>query len=72
MLAPLDAVSHLPRVVVDEEGIAALRYGRALLAPGDAPEQTPVALASADGELLAIGERRGDVLQPRKVFVAQA
>jgi tRNA pseudouridine55 synthase len=72
MLAPLEAVSHLPRVAVDEEGIAALRYGRAVLAPGDAPEQTPLALASADGELLAIGERRGDVVQPRKVFVAQA
>jgi tRNA pseudouridine55 synthase len=72
MLTPLDAVSHLPRVVVDEEGIAALRYGRALPAAGDAPEHTPLALASAGGELLAIGERAGEVLRPRKVFVAPA
>jgi hypothetical protein len=58
--------------VVDEEGIAALRYGRALPATGDAPEDTPLALASAGGELLAIGERAGEVLRPRKVFVVPA
>jgi tRNA pseudouridine55 synthase len=71
MLSPLDAVAHLPRVAVDEEGIAALRHGRALLADVELPEGTPLALASADGALLAIGERTGDVLRPRKVFVAQ-
>jgi tRNA pseudouridine55 synthase len=71
MLSPLDAVAHLPRVAVDEEGIAALRHGRALLADVETPEGTPLALASADGALLAIGERTGDVLRPRKVFVAQ-
>ena len=72
MLSPLDAVAHLPRVVVDEEGIAALGYGRALPAAADTPEHVPLALASAGGELLAIGERAGEVLKPRKVFVSQA
>lgn len=72
MLTPLSAVSHLPKVTVDEAGLADLRHGRALPAAGDTPEHTPLALASMDGELLAIGERTGDVLQPRKVFVAPA
>jgi tRNA pseudouridine55 synthase len=72
MLTPLEAVAHLPRVTVDDEGLTALRYGRALPATADAPEHTPLALASAGGDLLAIGERSGEVLQPRKVFAAQA
>ncbi|HEV7588817.1 MAG TPA: tRNA pseudouridine(55) synthase TruB [Longimicrobium sp.] len=72
MLTPLDAVSHLPRVPVDEDGIAALRYGRALPAAPETPEGTPLALASEDGALLAIGERFGDAVRPRKVFVQPA
>lgn len=71
MLSPLEAVSHLPRVMVDADGVAALRFGRAVPAAADTPEDVPVALASAEGELLGIGERSGDVVQPRKVFVAQ-
>ncbi|HEU4560303.1 MAG TPA: tRNA pseudouridine(55) synthase TruB [Longimicrobium sp.] len=69
MLSPLDAVAHLPRAVVDEAGIAALRHGRAVPAAADVPAGRPVALASEDGTLLAIAERSGDLLQPRKVFV---
>lgn len=72
MLSPLEAVAHLPRAIVDDPGIAALRHGRALAAGADIPANQPVALATEDGALLAIGERNGDVLQPRKVFVAGA
>ncbi|MFL5382571.1 MAG: tRNA pseudouridine(55) synthase TruB [Longimicrobiaceae bacterium] len=72
LLSPLAAVSHLPRVAVDEAGIAALRHGRAVPASADAPEDTPLALASAEGELLAIGERFDNIIRPRKVFVTQA
>jgi tRNA pseudouridine55 synthase len=72
MLSPLDAVSHLPRVMVDDAGIAALRFGRAVPASPDTPSGTPVALASATGELLAVGERDGEVVRPRKVFVQPA
>lgn len=71
MLSPLEAVSHLPRVMVDADGVAALRFGRAVPAAADTPEDVPVAVASAEGELLGIGERAGDVVRPRKVFVAQ-
>jgi tRNA pseudouridine55 synthase len=69
MIAPLDALAHLPRVVVDEAGLALLRHGRAVPASDDAPAATAIALASADGELLAVGEREGDVVRPRKVFI---
>ncbi|HET7461242.1 MAG TPA: tRNA pseudouridine(55) synthase TruB [Longimicrobium sp.] len=69
MLSPLEAVAHLPRAIVDDPGIAALRHGRALRASADVPEARPVALATEDGALLAIGERTGDLIQPRKVFI---
>ncbi|HET7230000.1 MAG TPA: tRNA pseudouridine(55) synthase TruB [Longimicrobium sp.] len=70
MLTPLEAVAHLPRAIVDEPGIAALRHGRALSASAEIPAGRPVALATEEGTLLAIGERSGDLIQPRKVFVA--
>ena len=41
------------------------RSGPALDAP---PEGSPLALLSEDGVLVAIGERRGNRIQPRKVF----
>jgi tRNA pseudouridine55 synthase len=70
MLSPLEAVSHFPRVEVDEGGVEALRYGRAVRGVGDeVPAEVPVALASAAGELLAVGERVGAEVRPRKVFV---
>ncbi|HEX8243809.1 MAG TPA: tRNA pseudouridine(55) synthase TruB [Longimicrobium sp.] len=69
MLSPLEAVAHMPRVSVDEAGIAALRHGRAVPAADDAPSGVPIALVSG-GELLALGERDGDVVRPRKVFVS--
>jgi tRNA pseudouridine55 synthase len=67
LLTPLAALADMPRVAVDEAGIVALGFGRAIPAPGDAPENVPLALA-AGGRLLAIGERAGDVVKPRKVF----
>jgi tRNA pseudouridine55 synthase len=67
-LSPAEAVAHLPRVEVDAAGAAALGHGRALPAPADAPAGVPLALVAADGALLAIGERTGDRVQPRKVL----
>ena len=71
MLSPLQAVAHLPRVEVDARGAAALSHGRAVSVADstDVPEGVPVALASG-GELLAIGERWGGEVRPRKVFAA--
>ncbi len=68
LLTPLEAVSHLPRATVDAAGAKALSFGRAVPASGDVPPGVAVAVASADGALLAVGERDGDVVRPRKVF----
>jgi len=72
MLAPLEAVAQMPRVVVDEAGLALLRHGRAVPASPETPSGAAVALASEGGELLAVGERHGDVVRPRKVFIPTA
>lgn len=68
LLSPAEAVAHLPRVAVDEAGIAALGHGRPVPAAEDTPEGASLALVSAAGDLLAIGERSGPVVRPRKVF----
>jgi tRNA pseudouridine55 synthase len=68
MLSPADAVSHLARATVTADQRPALAHGRALTPSDDVPEGVPVAMLSEDGDLLAIGQRTGDRLQPRKVF----
>jgi tRNA pseudouridine55 synthase len=74
LLPPSAAVSHLPRVPVDTEAQQALRHGGSV--PLDDFEKRdeqdfsgPIALVSPEGELLAIGERVGGRVQPRKVFL---
>jgi tRNA pseudouridine55 synthase len=68
-ITPADALSHLPRVVADEPGEAALRFGRAVQAPEGFAADGPVTVVSAAGELLAVGEAADGVVRPRKVFV---
>ncbi len=68
-VGPAAAVAHLPRAVLDEAAIAALRHGRAAPADPSLPAGVPVAMFDAGGALLAIGERIDDRLQPRKVFL---
>lgn len=69
LLEPAAAVAHLPRVAVDAAGAALLAHGRALPAgDGALPEGEPLALVSEAGALLAVGERTGSVVRPRKVF----
>ena len=68
MLAPADALAHLPRVVADERGEADVRHGRALPAPADFRVTGPVAILSAGGALLAVGEAAEGAVRPRKVF----
>ncbi|HET6764241.1 MAG TPA: tRNA pseudouridine(55) synthase TruB [Longimicrobiaceae bacterium] len=67
-LTPAEAVAHLPSTVVPADQRALLANGRALPIDGDLPSGVPVALLAESGELLAIGERTGDLLKPRKVF----
>lgn len=67
VIRPLDALTHLPRINVDEVAAARLRNGQRVpidqpIAPGD------VVVASAD-ELVAVATGRDGVLHPRKVFL---
>jgi tRNA pseudouridine55 synthase len=68
LLSPAAAVGHLPHSVLADDEVAAVRLGRgvATAAPGD--EGETCALLDGDGALVAIAERRGETLQPRKVF----
>ena len=67
-ITPAEAVSHLASTVIPDDQRAALANGRALPVYGDVPVGEPIAMLAESGELLAIGERAGDLLKPRKVF----
>lgn len=68
ILSPARAVGHLASVEVDEAGVRAIGYGQGVPAPPDAPTGVPVALLSGPDRLVAIGERVGGRIQPRKVL----
>ncbi|MDT8367742.1 MAG: tRNA pseudouridine(55) synthase TruB [Longimicrobiales bacterium] len=67
-ISPLDVVDHLPRVRVDTESARRLSHGQRLDA--DARVAEGLVRVEWDHRLLAIGEYRGGVLHPRKVFEA--
>jgi tRNA pseudouridine55 synthase len=69
LLSPLDAVSHLPQLVLDEAEVAEVSHGRPVVMPPGAGANAAVALSSSMGELLAIGEVESGVVRPRKVFI---
>ena len=68
LLTPGEAVSHLPRMVVDGEAVRRVGHGGKLSAPDGLPEGVPIALFAEAGELIAIAERRGADVLPRKVL----
>jgi tRNA pseudouridine55 synthase len=72
LVAPADALAHLPRVVADARGETDVRHGRALPAPAELRVTGPVAIVSADGSLLAVGESADGIVRPRKVFAGAA
>jgi tRNA pseudouridine55 synthase len=59
------AVAHLPRVVLPAPAAARFMNGQAL--PAERPEGE-VAVFTDDGRLVAVGQVRGQVLDPIKVF----
>ncbi|MBW3630257.1 MAG: tRNA pseudouridine(55) synthase TruB [Gemmatimonadetes bacterium] len=63
------ALSHLPGASVDAAGMRVLGHGGAVPAPEGLPADRPIAMYSPDGQLAAVGQRVGDQLRPRKVFV---
>lgn len=69
LVAPADAVGHLPRIPLRAAQVAAVRNGIAVAAPEDTPPAAgPVSLTAPDGALVAIGEVVGGLIRPRKVF----
>lgn len=64
--APLEAVSHLPRVHVDAEARDRVTHGRPC--PGTAVEHGPVAVVY-DDELIAIADPSNGYLKPRVVLL---
>lgn len=84
-IMPLEAVGHLPRIVVDSDEARRLAHGQRIELAGSG-DVTPEAETDHDaetgsrdglvriavsGELLGIGERmEGAVLRPRKIFLS--
>jgi tRNA pseudouridine55 synthase len=67
---PLELLGHLEGIQVDEEAAARLASGQGIelpTAPDAGEGVAPVALAVGE-RLVAVAERRGTLLQPRKVF----
>jgi tRNA pseudouridine55 synthase len=69
LLSPADAVQHLAGFRLSEEQVAAVGQGRSVTAPAGHADGEPVAMLDVAGTLVAVGEVRGAVIQPRKVFV---
>ncbi|HUG41440.1 MAG TPA: tRNA pseudouridine(55) synthase TruB [Longimicrobiales bacterium] len=70
LISPLEALRHLPAATLDADAARRVRTGQAVPWPGRGPAGPGgglVALASG-GELVAVAERDGDLLRPRKVF----
>lgn len=67
-IPPARAVAHLPAVRIDAERAARMAHGQAVSAEMQGvPPATPVAVL-LDDDLVAVAEREGDRLRPRKVF----
>lgn len=66
-LSPLEALGHLPAVVVDEQGRDRLAFGQTV----DAPETADGGHVAVeyDGRLVAIARVRDGALRPEKVFL---
>lgn len=68
LLTPAEAVAHLPRLVIDPGIAQRVGHGGRFPAPDGVPEGRPIALLSERRELIAIAERVGVDVLPRKVL----
>ncbi|NIP78261.1 MAG: tRNA pseudouridine(55) synthase TruB [Gemmatimonadetes bacterium] len=66
LIAPLDALAHLPVVGLEAEEARRVGHGQPLEARGRAAPG--LAALTADGALIAVAESDGTTLRPRKVF----
>lgn len=67
LIPPAQAVGHLARVTVSAGEKAAIGYGQRLENRGG--REGVIALIDEEGDLVAIAEASGEVIQPRKVFL---
>jgi tRNA pseudouridine55 synthase len=67
VLSPLEALSFLPRVEVDDKTAGLVGFGRPVAAPEDTPGGEAVALVNGDN-LLAVARRSEDMLKPEVVL----
>jgi len=70
VLTPLEALSFLPRIEVDEETADSIGFGRKVKADPGLPEGEPVALVNGDN-LIAVATRSGESLKPEVVLEAR-
>lgn len=68
LVPPLDALSHLPRMELDDHDVERVGHGQALPAGEWAPAAGPVVL-TAGSRLVALAEIDGRTVRPRKVFL---
>jgi tRNA pseudouridine55 synthase len=68
LLSTAEALSHLPHIQLDARQVTAVRHGRAIPAAGPPTSAEACVVLVADGDVVAIGERRGADIRPRKVF----
>lgn len=68
LLAPAEALRHLPRVQLDEQQLGDVRHGRPPRGVR-CEDEGVVAVVDAEGQLAAIGSCNAGMLQPRKVFL---
>ena len=68
LVPPAQALSHLPSVIVDAAEEQVIRRGGSIVTASGDPDTDRLAIISASGGLVGIGERRGDRVQPRKVL----
>ncbi len=70
VVAPADALSPMPRIVVTEELAAAAAHGVALPLPAvgaEVPDDAPITLLDPSGAMLGVFRSRGGVLRPEVV-----
>lgn len=67
LISPLEALAHLPKIDLDDDEVEKVGHGQALSA-GDRAIGSDVVVLAAGGRLVAVAERDGASLRPRKVF----
>jgi tRNA pseudouridine55 synthase len=68
LIAPADALTHLPRIAVGESHVLDLRHGRAVRVEVAFSDAEVVVVTSQAGDLVAMAELSDGFIRPRKVF----